>query len=99
MSSAIVSNIVSAVMCHLVGDYVLQCDFIANTKGKNWYHLLVHCALYTLPFFLCFGLNWKCGIVFLTHIPIDALKARYKKITYTQDQIFHYIIAILLYWK
>lgn len=35
------------VMCHLVGDYVLQIDFIAKTKGENWYHLLVYC----LPFY------------------------------------------------
>ena len=38
-------TIVLVVLCHLIGDYVLQCDFIAQTKGKNWYHLFVHCAL------------------------------------------------------
>ena len=35
------------VFCHLVGDYVLQSDFIAKTKGSNWYHLFVHCAMKT----------------------------------------------------
>lgn len=34
------------VLCHLIGDYVLQCDFIAQTKGKNWYHLFVHCIVF-----------------------------------------------------
>ncbi len=34
-------TIVLIVLCHLIGDYVLQCDFIAQTKGKNWYHLFV----------------------------------------------------------
>lgn len=42
-------TIVLIVLCHLIGDYVLQCDFIAQTKGKNWYHLFVHCALYCVP--------------------------------------------------
>ena len=42
---------------HLIGDYVLQSDFIARTKGSNWYHLLVHCILYISPFVLCFGIH------------------------------------------
>ena len=81
------------IMCHLVGDYVLQCDFIANTKGKNLYHLLVHCCLYILPFYICFGISWKLAVVFVTHTIIDALKARYGKISYWQDQVLHYLIC------
>lgn len=80
-----------------MGDYVLQCDFIAQTKGKNWYHLFVHCALYALPFYLCFGIDWKLAVLFATHIAIDPLKARWNKITYTQDQVLHYVIAFILY--
>ena len=86
-------NIFLLVMCHLVGDYVLQCDFIAKTKGQNWYHLIVHCVLYILPFYLCFGFTWHFGILFATHILIDALKARYGKVSYTQDQVLHYLIC------
>ena len=37
------NNLVWLVFCHLIGDYVMQSDFLANTKGKNWYHLIVHC--------------------------------------------------------
>lgn len=85
------------IFCHLVGDYVLQLDIIANTKGKNWYHLFVHCMLYILPFRIVYGADWRLIVLFVTHIIIDAFKARYKKITYTQDQIAHYIIAFLLY--
>ena len=80
-----------------MGDYVLQCDVIAQTKGKNWYHLFVHCALYALPFYLCFGIDWKLAVLFATHIAIDPLKARWNKITYTQDQVLHYVIAFILY--
>ena len=83
--------------CHLVGDYVLQIDFIAKTKGENWYHLIVHCFLYILPFRIVYGIDWRLAVLLVTHIIADALKARYKKITYTQDQIVHYIIAFLLY--
>lgn len=88
---------IDLVFCHLVGDYVLQIDFIAKTKGDNWYHLLVHCLLYILPFRIVYGADWKLAVLLVTHIIVDALKARYKKITYTQDQIAHCIIAFLLY--
>lgn len=89
--------IIDCIFCHLVGDYVLQIDFIAKTKGENWYHLFVHCLLYILPFRIVYGVDWRLAVLLVTHIIIDALKARYKKITYTQDQIAHYIIALLLY--
>lgn len=68
------------VMCHLVGDYVLQIDFIAKTKGENWYHLMVHCLLYCLPFYLVFGFVWQIFVLLAVHIVVDAMKARYKKI-------------------
>lgn len=82
-------------MCHLLGDYVLQVSFIAETKGNNWYHLFVHCALYCLPFFIAFGLGWQLAVIFATHMIIDPLKARYGKINYITDQILHYAIMVI----
>jgi len=78
----------------MIGDYVLQNDYIARTKGENWYHLIVHFVLYCIPF-LIFGVNLKLLHIFITHLLIDSLKTRYKKITYTQDQILHYIAMIV----
>ena len=79
------------VLCHLVGDYVLQSDYIAKTKGENWYHLFVHSALYCLPFVIIFASpsNLILGLC-LTHMFIDAMNARYKKIGYLGDQLLHY---------
>ena len=85
------------VFCHLVGDYVLQSDFIARTKGENWYHLYVHCALYCLPFYVVFGFTWQLMFIFLTHIFIDALKARYEILYYATDQMLHYV-TLLIYF-
>lgn len=90
-----IETIVLLVLCHLIGDYVLQCDFIAKTKGENWYHLFVHCALYVLPFYICFGFVWQLAIIFIAHIIIDPLKARYNKINYWQDQALHYLTSLL----
>lgn len=93
-----IREIIILIMCHLIGDYVLQNDFIAKTKGENWYHLFVHCVLYCVPFMIVdiFSLT---GIIllFITHIIIDPLKARYNKITYTQDQLLHYAVIAILF--
>ena len=86
------------VFCHAVGDYILQQDFIAKTKGENWYHLFIHCILYVLPFRYMYGADWRLAVLFVTHMIIDAFKARYKIIGYAYDQIFHYIIAVALYF-
>lgn len=86
------AELLSLLFCHLVGDYVLQTSFIAETKGINWYHLFVHCVLYCLPFFLMFGVTWHLAIVFMSHIVVDPLKARYNKLTYWQDQAIHYLV-------
>lgn len=88
--------IITLIFCHLIGDYVLQTDFIAKTKGTNWYHLIVHCALYCVPFFVIYGLTWQLLFIFVTHMIIDPLKAKYDKINYVTDQSLHYM-AMLVY--
>lgn len=83
------------VLCHLVGDYVLQINFIAQTKSKNVYHLLVHCLLYCLPFYIAFGFVWQLIPILLLHIVIDLLKAKFKLIPYWLDQVLHYATCLL----
>lgn len=85
------------VACHTVGDYVLQTEYQATMKGKDWYLLFVHCFLYTIPFAVCFGVSMKLFFLLFTHIIIDAAKARYQKISLAQDQALHYIIALVLF--
>lgn len=89
------NKIINLILCHLVGDYVLQIDFIANSKGKNMYHLIVHCLLYCLPFYIVFGFVWQLIPLLVLHIVIDLLKARYKIIPYWLDQLLHYITCLL----
>lgn len=88
---------VKIIFCHLLGDYPLQQDFIAQTKGENWYHLFVHCALYCVPFAVVYGIDIRLLILFASHFIVDALKARYEAIDYAFDQFLHYVIAFVLY--
>lgn len=88
-------TLLNLTFCHLIGDYVLQSDFIAKTKGSNWYHLIVHYLLYCLPFYILFGLDYRFYILLLSHIIIDTLKARYNKINYIADQTLHYLMLLI----
>ena len=91
-----INRMIELIFCHLIGDYVLQVDFIAKSKGVNMYHMFVHCALYCVPFYFLFGISLKLLFVFATHVIIDLLKARYKKIDYKTDQTLHYITLLIV---
>ena len=84
------------ILCHFIGDYFLQNDFIAQTKGKNTWHLIAHCFMYTLPFYLFFGFNARITFLIGWHILIDALKGS-GRINYIADQILH-ILALGVYF-
>lgn len=62
---------------HLVGDYLLQNEWMAINKSKNtligWLAALIHCLIYTFAvclFMANFQLIWIIA-VFLSHFPID----------------------------
>ncbi len=89
-------NLFKIVACHLIGDYVLQSDYVSKNKGKNWYILFVHSFLYCVPWAVTFGKDdSRLPILFSTHMVIDALKARYKKIDIVDDQVLHYLIGLM----
>lgn len=90
-------EILNLILCHLLGDYVLQLDVIAHTKGKNIYHLFVHCALYCVPFVILYGYDIKTLYLFATHFIVDILKSKYNLISYFQDQTLHYIVLLFLF--
>ena len=84
--------------CHAIGDYVLQCDYIAKTKGQNWWHLIIHSFLYTVPFWIAFGYDARLLSLFIIHFLVDLMKVRYRAIGYVRDQIYHISYAVLAYF-
>lgn len=66
-----------AIIGHLVGDYLLQNDWMANNKkrpgGKGGWPCVVHCWLWTLA--VCFFSGWwtplAVGVLFWTHYVQD----------------------------
>ena len=62
---------------HLVGDFVLQSDWMARNKVKRLWPAIVHAAVYSLPFFLI-GSIPAVSVIFATHLIID----RYRLVRY-----------------
>ena len=66
---------------HMIGDYPLQGDFLAQVKGKNDYILFCHSVIWTGC--IAFGLFllglfawWKAAMLLIGHFIIDRWKAR-----------------------
>lgn len=65
-------------LCHLVGDYILQNHWMANTKTVRSSAALLHATLYALPFLLLTP-SWRAVLaIWATHFVIDRFRlARY----------------------
>lgn len=66
-------------LAHLVGDYVMQTDFLAKMKGQNNFILLIHATIWTL---VCVGTLdflhlyqwWHLPWLLITHLIMDWIK-------------------------
>jgi hypothetical protein len=58
-------------LAHLVGDYVIQTDWMAVEKTKRWLPAIVHAATYTVPFVLITQSWLALLVIFGTHAVID----------------------------
>jgi Protein of unknown function (DUF3307) len=58
-------------LLHLLGDYVLQNDWMAKEKGRNTKVAILHATLYTLPFLLLTTNIIAILIIGISHCFID----------------------------
>lgn len=62
------------ILLHLIGDYLLQNDWMAARKTRfdleGWLACSIHSILYTLPFMFFFTIK-TCAIILVTHFLID----------------------------
>lgn len=61
----------TAVLCHLIGDYVLQTHWMANEKTKRWWPAVVHALTYGIPFAFVVPSIWAWLVIVGTHAVID----------------------------
>lgn len=58
-------------LAHLVGDYLIQSDWMAQEKTKRWWPAIVHGGTYALPFLLITRLPLALLVIAGTHAVID----------------------------
>lgn len=65
-------------LAHMVGDYLIQSHWMANTKTKQWWPAILHGVTYGLPFVLITRSPVALAVIVVTHIVIDHWRlARY----------------------
>ncbi|REF00292.1 DUF3307 domain-containing protein [Thermomonospora umbrina] len=64
-----------ALLAHLVGDYVLQSDWMATQKVKRWWPAVAHGLAYSLPFLLITQSPWALLVIGGTHVVLDHYRA------------------------
>lgn len=58
-------------LCHLVGDYVLQSDWMAREKTSRLYVAAVHALFYSIPFLALRPTLAAWAVIVVTHAVID----------------------------
>jgi hypothetical protein len=108
-------NLLILIFAHLLADYPLQGDFLANMKGKNLIVLLTHAGIWTgtiatATYLIGLDINYLDIVsLFVVHAVADYLKAKpvgfYKKLDSLKsglliDQGIHLAqIIVLLAYK
>lgn len=76
----------SIILAHLVGDYILQTDYMAQEKTRRWTPAILHGITYTLPFLFITQSPVALLIICVTHIIIDRFRLA-KYLVYLKNQI------------
>lgn len=73
-------------VCHMIGDYVLQTAWMANEKTRRNMATLVHCFFYVLPFLFLQPSYTALFIMFTTHFFIDRFRLA-RHVVYFRDRL------------
>lgn len=59
------------ILAHLVGDYLIQSDWMASEKTKKWWPAIAHGTTYTLPYAVVTQSLLALAVIAGTHVIID----------------------------
>mgnify|MGYP000214500488 CR=1 FL=1 len=59
------------IYAHLIGDFIIQNDWMAENKKSNTFVCIVHILTYLIPFFLTSLVTWKLLLIGLEHFVQD----------------------------
>jgi hypothetical protein len=55
------------IYAHLIGDFLIQTDWMAKGKKESTFICLVHVVIYMVPFLFCGFAWWQLGLIALQH--------------------------------
>ena len=58
-------------VAHLVGDFILQNEWMALNKKRNSFACLVHVLVYLIPFLFCHLQWWQLALIGIQHFAQD----------------------------
>ncbi|MQS17422.1 DUF3307 domain-containing protein [Streptomyces kaniharaensis] len=67
--------LLDALLAHLIGDFVLQSDWMAVEKTRRWWPAVAHGATYGLPFLLLTQSPMALAVIVVTHVVLDRYRA------------------------
>ena len=86
---------------HFVADFVLQSDWMAQNKSKDWWALTAHVTVYSLAFIpvAAWLLPWNraCAFVVITfalHWATDAITSRINSRLWTAKRVHAFFVGI-----
>lgn len=68
---SVAAAIATAGLAHMVGDYLIQSDWMAQEKTKRWWPAIAHAVTYGLPFLLVTQSLLALLVIVGTHAVID----------------------------
>ena len=99
-------------LAHLIGDFIIQTDWMASNKKHSSFAALVHVLAYLLPFIFTELIWWQLVLIGVTHFAQDRSSfvswwmRVWKKapdenggiIPLSVDQVFHLLIIQIVVW-
>lgn len=73
-------------VAHLLGDYVIQTDWMAQEKVRRWWPAVVHGVTYAACYLLVTRSIWALLVIGGTHIVIDRYRLA-KHLSWAKNQI------------
>lgn len=61
-------------LCHLIGDYVIQSHWMASRKTHSSLACAAHALTYTMPFILVTRSVWALAFICVTHFVVDRFR-------------------------
>ena len=100
---------IDLIALHMLGDYILQTDKMAQHKLNDWRWRLIHVLAYTLPFavwYVVLGYSnpvYFVAYIFVTHFAIDSQRFAknnpWPPMSILIDQSLHLLtLAIVGHW-